>query len=456
MQLTKQQNHIKEAAASGERLFIRALAGTGKTTSLRLAAEQIRPGLAVAFNRRIATELKASLPSSWQVKTLNALGHAALCRAGLKPRVDEFKLYRLAREMGIPKQAQHDTVQAASAARLAGVTPWASGLPSVSGLLRGTPEYWSHLVGAFPDADPNLAQELLVRSIKEALADGVIDFDDQLYISLFYRGNYPRYSTILIDEAQDLSALNIEQLAKLGAQSAQVIAAGDPYQSIYAFRGASATAIGQMVKKFRLTEAPLTVSWRCPHAVVDRWKPKIPDFVAALSNAKGKVEHAEQLPQLLPTGAVLCRNNGPLLQLALQLLEAGRPFKFTGKGFADAIGKLWEQSGENLNRARTIADARAQKARRYGGDPAPFIETYTMLETIHNIDPTVGPVVDRLLASKFGVTLSTGHKAKGLEWRDVVFYQPELLGENGQETNLRYVIETRTLDRLTLVSNPDM
>lgn len=452
MKLTDQQSHIKQAAAAGERLFIRALAGTGKTTSLRLAAEQTRPGLAVAFNRRIATELKASLSGGWQVKTLNAIGHVALCRAGLKPKVDEFKLYRLAREMNIPKAAQYDTVQAASAARLAGVTPWASGIPAVSGLLRSTPKYWAHLVGAFPDADPNLAQELLVRSIKEALTDGVIDFDDQLYISLFYRGNYPRYNTILVDEAQDLSALNISQLTKLGARSAQVIAAGDPYQSIYAFRGASATAIEQMVSKFRLTEAPLTVTWRCPHAIVDRWKPEIPDFVAAHSNAKGKIEHTKTLPKLSPTTAVLCRNNGPLLQLALQLLEKGHPFRFTGKGFASSIGKLWEQAGENLARARTIANGRAQKARRYGGDPAPFIETYTMLETIYNIDSSVDPVVDRLLASKFGVTLSTGHKAKGLEWRDVVFYQPELLGEGEQETNLRYVIETRTLDRLTLVA----
>ena len=53
-----------------------------------------------------------------------------------------------------------------------------------------------------------------------------------------------------------------------------------------------------------------------------------------------------------------------------------------------------------------------------------------------------------LFAQKGTIKLLTGHKAKGLEWPTVYFLDPWLIGEDEQELNLRYVIQTRAMDTL--------
>ena len=53
---------------------------------------------------------------------------------------------------------------------------------------------------------------------------------------------------------------------------------------------------------------------------------------------------------------------------------------------------------------------------------------------------------EHLFSQKGTINLLTGHKAKGLEWSTVYHLDPFLLGETEQELNLRYVIQTRSLD----------
>jgi DNA helicase IV len=47
------------------------------------------------------------------------------------------------------------------------------------------------------------------------------------------------------------------------------------------------------------------------------------------------------------------------------------------------------------------------------------------------------------------ISLITGHKAKGLEYDNVIFLDPHLLDHNEQNQNLRYVIQTRSKNKLT-------
>lgn len=106
---------------------------------------------------------------------------------------------------------------------------------------------------------------------------GVIEFSDQvaqaLHIvrtSLTARETLrTRYPVVLLDEYQDTSVGQTELLATLFAAHG-VTAVGDPHQSIYGWRGASAANLSEFGDQFGMTEAPmsLSVSWRNSQAVL--------------------------------------------------------------------------------------------------------------------------------------------------------------------------------------------
>jgi DNA helicase-2/ATP-dependent DNA helicase PcrA len=83
-----------------------------------------------------------------------------------------------------------------------------------------------------------------------------------------FGGTFPRFPLVMVDEAQDLSPLNHAMLRKL--VTARLIAVGDPYQSIYAFRGAMTSSMARLREEFNMHEMTLSVSFRCPRQVVRR------------------------------------------------------------------------------------------------------------------------------------------------------------------------------------------
>src|SRR5215472_11893125 len=80
MNLTPEQQGILDFAKSSRRsLLIEALAGAAKTYQLTLLANSLPPAptLCVAFNKRIAEEMKKRMPGNVECATLNSLGHRA-------------------------------------------------------------------------------------------------------------------------------------------------------------------------------------------------------------------------------------------------------------------------------------------------------------------------------------------------------------------------------------------
>lgn len=88
-------------------------------------------------------------------------------------------------------------------------------------------------------------------------ARGVIDFADQVAGALTATRSHPavadelrqRYPVVLLDEYQDTSVLQTDLLATLFRGEA-VMAVGDPHQSIYGWRGASAGNLGGFAAAF--------------------------------------------------------------------------------------------------------------------------------------------------------------------------------------------------------------
>lgn len=109
---------------------------------------------------------------------------------------------------------------------------------------------------------------------------GYVEFSDQVALALAICERHPevvaahreRYRTVLLDEYQDTSVVQTRLLATLFAEQS-VMAVGDPDQSIYGWRGASAANLARFGRDFAGESAAavydLSTSWRNPRIVLD-------------------------------------------------------------------------------------------------------------------------------------------------------------------------------------------
>ncbi|MFM6974242.1 MAG: UvrD-helicase domain-containing protein [Agromyces sp.] len=106
---------------------------------------------------------------------------------------------------------------------------------------------------------------------------GFIEFSDQVALAHRIITEHPvvaeayrsRYRVVLLDEYQDTSVAQTRFLAEL-FRGCGVMAVGDPDQSIYGFRGASAANLSRFSEDFGAGGAfPLSMSWRNSHRVLD-------------------------------------------------------------------------------------------------------------------------------------------------------------------------------------------
>ncbi len=110
------------------------------------------------------------------------------------------------------------------------------------------------------------------------LTRSAVEYSDQVALALRIVGKQPavrdelrdRYRVVLLDEYQDTSVVQTRMLATLFAGH-PVMAVGDPNQSIYGWRGASASNLEQFARQFgAVGEAfALSTSWRNGHRILD-------------------------------------------------------------------------------------------------------------------------------------------------------------------------------------------
>src|SRR5690349_8668210 len=137
-----------------------------------------------------------------------------------------------------------------------------------------------------------------------------MDFGDQLARAALVARDHPevgaierdRYRVVLLDEYQDTSQAQVVLLRSL-YQGHPVIAVGDPCQSIYGWRGASAGTLERFPEEFPpATVLSLTTSWRN--------RPEILDVANALSRPLGAnvapLAPADTLAEPASTATVHC------------------------------------------------------------------------------------------------------------------------------------------------------
>ena len=474
MKHTEEQKNILQAAKGSDSVLINALAGSGKTTTLVDAVGQLPQNktLAIAFNTRIKKEMEKKLPNWVICKTFNGLGHGAWSTY-LRKRLllEQRKMFQILKEE-YPKDWERDLfgdlLQALGDAKLLGLVPHTlTNYPSKS-FLSDTEESWEKILCEYSiDFTPDLLSILracLVESIRQAY-QGVIDFNDQIYMPLCFSAAFPKFDTILVDEAQDISPMNLRQL--LACKASRALIFGDRHQSIYAFRGADPKAMDSLAEHFSAIELPLNTTFRCPRTVVKVCLWHVPSFRAHESCPEGEVKLLKSwgLEDIPAGAAVLCRNNAPLLSLASKMLQQGIIPNVLGKGIGKGLLRILQKLPQTIPPRRAVslwAEKELQKGT--AGRKKKIADQQDCLLALLDASPTasladLSKTIMEIFDNPAGmITLSTGHKAKGLEWNVVFHLDSHLIKaeKDTQEANLLYVINTRAKKKLTFVDSKNL
>lgn len=171
-----------------------------------------------------------------------------------------------------------------------------------------------------------------------------------------------RYDVVLLDEFQDTSTAQLDMLSALFAHpSVTAMAVGDPHQSIYGWRGASANTLAGFVRKFAdpgVHQLTLATTWRNDVAVLNAANVvatplraasavDVAELRAAPTAQAGLVEvartetsaqevalvaswAAERLDGPRATVAVLCRVRSLFVPLVEELAARGVPYEVVG------------------------------------------------------------------------------------------------------------------------------
>jgi superfamily I DNA/RNA helicase len=476
MQPTDEQLSILSAVRQDSRnLQIKALAGTGKTSTLRLIDGQINGKyniLYIVFNKRNAEEAlepnedgSPKFSSTTRIKTLNGLGHGIWQQAQGKLTLDKNKTLTHFREL-VKEMSKSEAAEAwaeypnvksgIEMAKDLGYIP-AGKYPNTVPLCE-----WDAVASALDEEPSPLAKELidalLTQSIKTAYK-GYIDYNDQIYMPALFGGTYPRFPVVLIDEAQDLSPTNHAIVSKLCKQS-RAICVGDPWQSIYGFRGAVQSGMEKLRDKFSMSEHDLSVSFRCPEAIVRAVRWHVPHM--KWSKPGGRTcELRNPTPSSFSDGcAIICRNNAPLFRLALFLLAHGRSVSVHGSDIGPkVVGIMRKLGSEDMSQDSTLSAIADWEAERVAKGSKTASDIAECMRVFAGYGPTLKGATsyaEHLFAQKGTISLLTGHKAKGLEWNKVYHLDPWLLGESEQEKNLRYVITTRAKAELYEINSKEI
>jgi DNA helicase-2/ATP-dependent DNA helicase PcrA len=237
---------------------------------------------------------------------------------------------------------------------------------------------------------------------------GVMDFADQLSLAAqlvagapeIIRTERERWRVVLLDEYQDTSFSQVALLRDLFGGGHPVTAVGDPNQSIYSWRGASAGTLQRFPSDFPdpngepAKVAYLTRSWRNREAILE------------VANAVSEPLRAGTVPPLTVGAAFDDEHGKGLVEAAMHLTAADE-----AEWIAARLQEVWRPDRDEtaavlirkrrqipaLHRALTAAGLPVQVVGSLGLLYYPEVaETVAMLRAA--ADPTNGPALMRLLA----------------------------------------------------------
>jgi superfamily I DNA/RNA helicase len=509
--------------------ILSAVAGSGKTTTILNGLAMMRGKCWFGvYNKKMADEIKQKLNERDDLRsraafenktdrvessTFHSLGYGILRGMAYpnKIELDDKKVKRivdsiLAEKEAVAQQQRDDlreimpaVMRLVSMAKNRGFVPGDLVRPGLTDMA----DYnaWYEMASTFDIGETledngiraaiSWAIEALTRSNERTT---VIDMDDMVYLPLAKHVDlkpWHKFDWVLVDEAQDTNPSRRALAALVMNRGARLVAVGDPHQAIYGFTGADNDSLEQIRDAFNAKELPLTVSYRCPKAVVahaQQWVSHIEAHEDAPEGYVDSMPYAEFVDAIIGMDrandgetAILCRMNKYLVGLCFKFIREGVPAKIEGRNIGEGLIKLatrWKTAKtvngletrlreyEAREVSKALAKEQEQKADRIVDEVATI---FVVIERVRasGLD-RVTDVVDAIeeifadgVSDKGMLTLCSAHKSKGMEWNDVYLLDREALMPSkfakqpwqlDQENNLIYVAVTRAKQNLIEVT----
>src|SRR3954447_15442059 len=233
-------------------LRVLAFAGAGKTTALKLlAAADPSPALYLAYNKAAQLEAQRRFPAHVACRTVHSLAYRATRMAEQQDRLER-------------KLTARDVAELLAISALDGLRPsfWAyCAIATVRSFTHSAAREIDagHLPPLPRGADRAEAVLAWARRLWADMRDSnsAVPLEHDAYLKLWHLDGArlpPAAEVLYLDEAQDANPVT---LAVLEAQGRPTVWVGDPWQSVYRFRGS--------VNALRMIAAPqrhLSRSWR--------------------------------------------------------------------------------------------------------------------------------------------------------------------------------------------------
>lgn len=516
MPLSPQQAAVVEFVKTGHgSAFVQARAGTGKTSTMIEAVAQTEGWVSfAAYNQKIAKEItgkvaRLNLGNRVRVGTFHSFGLSGWKRSYPNVKFGP-EAAREKYDMSVAQMKKHDVPEPLHAFVMKLVSHAKGAALGLYGQVEDKSRWHTiidHHDMAYElaeDAETKYGAKTLIETGVDtairmlnwhrALGGTIIDFGDMLYLPVVSGIRLFQVDWMFVDEAQDTNPARRALARKMLKGNGRALFVGDDRQAIYGFTGADSDAIEQIRRDFNCETLPLTVTYRCPKAVVAEANRIVPDIEAHESAPEGTVvpstyaEIVEGKPNpefgdygwdLGPTDAIICRNTKPLVEAAYTLIKRGVACHVEGRDIGAGLIKLIDRY--KVKNVATLRDkltayreAQMQKLIAKGKETqaealADRIDTIFVLMDSQPPATTVDELRARIRAMfvdgedepKPTLTLCTAHRSKGREWPRVFIlgkevYMPSPFARQPwqllQEANLEYVAITRAQRELIYVT----
>lgn len=436
---TDEQVAIRDGFRSGENLKINAGAGTGKTATLRLLAEEGKPtgrnGIYLAFNKPIAEEAQRKFQGTPVVaKTIHSLAY----REFGAPRAHRMNGKRYMRwnekalALGIGSTrlelrglTSGGHASAISAQQLVKMTE-----DAVATFCHSADDDFNQSHVTFEQAFRLTAEgerqvaEKVIGYARRYWKDieninGELRFTHDHYMKLYAlsRPKLP-YDFILLDEAQDTDPLMIGLIQD--QTDAQVVAVGDRAQAIYGWRGAVSA-----MDAFGGGSYDLSQSFRFGEDIAEYanlFLGLLGDF--RLRGAPSKPSSVYRATKRQPEAILTRTNMGALVELAWAQRD-GHTTAIGGRHVPQELRKLAEaakqlhDTGKTRHRDLEMFGSWRQVQDYADHEADVELKKFVKLIDEYGADSVVNSIDACVPENQARTLISTAHAAKGLEWFQV-------------------------------------
>lgn len=455
-----EQQAIIEAAKTGKNLVISAKAGSGKSSVCIMVAETLaNHSLMVCFNKSIAEENSRKFPKTTQCSTIHSLAWKAIVKnsnSALGKRLKgNFNLFDIPVTPKLPKE---DVMQYRK---------------DIRKLVESFCQSDSFNIRDFlTDELAAPASALMFKNLKlSVVGKDAADFWDFLqtsqtspishdfYLKLFQLSKpILGFDTIYGDEFQDQNKVVIDILLR---QPCQIIAVGDKFQQLYAWKG----AVNAMNALENFTPLTLSTSFRFTQDIADK-----ANLLLTSAGEKVKIIGAGKGGELV-SRCFIVRSNASMIELLIQAEARGDKVKI----FCDLKelwGKLYHLEALKFDKELKFPDKELSVYKTYkevlaAAKTDPELSKYVSILNLlkKSVYATGQDISSILVAQGETYTVCTAHKSKGLEFDHVVLSEDlialrrkengdmETVGEflsRDDNLNLVYVALTRAKTRVDL------